>query len=97
MNLEQLILHIEALIFASQQAITFTEIKEYISNIIEEPLEDERIQQGIETIQEKYASTHYPFEIKMIGGGYQFLTKSNFHETISQLNGDKFIKKLDRK
>ncbi|HRP89198.1 MAG TPA: SMC-Scp complex subunit ScpB [Edaphocola sp.] len=94
MNLEQLILHIEALIFASQQAITMAEIKEHLSNIIEEPIAEERLLQGIETIQEKYASEHYPFEIKAIGGGYQFLTKSDFYQTVAQLNGDKFIKKL---
>jgi segregation and condensation protein B len=28
------------------------------------------------------------------GGGWQFLTKKEFHKTIAQLNGDKFLKKL---
>ena len=30
----------------------------------------------------------------MSGGGWQFLTKKEFHKTIAQLNGDKFLKKL---
>ncbi len=28
------------------------------------------------------------------GGGYQFLTKKTYHQTVLQLNGDKYIKKL---
>ena len=28
------------------------------------------------------------------GGGWQFLTKKEYHKTIAQLNGDKFLKKL---
>ena len=30
----------------------------------------------------------------MSGGGWQFLTKKDYHKTIAQLNGDKFLKKL---
>ncbi|RYD99440.1 MAG: SMC-Scp complex subunit ScpB, partial [Sphingobacteriales bacterium] len=36
----------------------------------------------------------YPFEVKESGGGWQFLTKKEFHTTIAQLNGDKFMKRL---
>lgn len=28
------------------------------------------------------------------GGGWQFLTKREYHQTIAQLNGDKFLKRL---
>ena len=28
------------------------------------------------------------------GGGWQFLTKPEYHKTIAQLNGDKYLKKL---
>jgi segregation and condensation protein B len=28
------------------------------------------------------------------GGGWQFLTKKEYHKTVAQLNGDKFLKKL---
>ncbi len=94
MDLEQLILHVEALVFASQQPIVAGELLEHISNITEEPVDLERIHQVLETIKEKYASAHYPFELKETGGGFQFLTKSTFHQTVMQLNGDKFIKKL---
>ncbi|HQW93811.1 MAG TPA: SMC-Scp complex subunit ScpB, partial [Ferruginibacter sp.] len=29
-----------------------------------------------------------------IGGGWQFLTKKEYHKTVAQLNGDKFLKRL---
>ena len=43
---------------------------------------------------EKYDSEFYAFELKAIGGGWQFLTKPTFHKTVAQLNGDKFLKRL---
>lgn len=94
MDLEQLILHVEALVFASQQPIVAGELLEHISNVTEEHIDLTRIEQALETIKEKYASAHYPFELKETGGGFQFLTKSSYHQTVMQLNGDKFIKKL---
>jgi len=43
---------------------------------------------------EKYNSEFYPFEVRQSGGGWQFLTKKEYHKTIAQLNGDKFLKRL---
>ena len=39
-------------------------------------------------------SEFYPFEMRQSGGGWQFLTKRDYHKTIAQLNGDKFLKRL---
>jgi segregation and condensation protein B len=49
---------------------------------------------AIEGIQEKYQTDFYSFELRQIGGGWQFLTKPAFHKTIALLNGDKFLKRL---
>ena len=43
---------------------------------------------------EKYSSEFYPFEVRQSGGGWQFLTKKDFHKTVAQLNGEKFLKRL---
>lgn len=94
MELEQLILHVEALVFSSQQPITQVELIELISNIVEAPVPGERVALALETIREKYDTPHYPFALVASGGGYQFLTKAAYHQTIMQLNGDKYIKKL---
>ena len=43
---------------------------------------------------EKYQSEFYPFEVRESGGGWQFLTKKDFHKTLAQLNGERFLKRL---
>jgi segregation and condensation protein B len=52
------------------------------------------VEAAIEGIAEKYSSEFYAFELKQIGGGWQFLTKKEYHKTVAQLNGDKFLKRL---
>ncbi|MBL7711662.1 MAG: SMC-Scp complex subunit ScpB [Chitinophagaceae bacterium] len=94
MELEQLILHVEALIFASERPITQVELTEYIGQSLEMAIESERIGACIEAVREKYETDFYPFQLREIGGGYQFLTKKDYHKTVLQLNGDKHIKKL---
>lgn len=94
MNAAQVMLDVEALIFSSESALPLDKIIEYIGNVYEEIIEPATIQQALEAIIEKYSGAHYPFEVKQTGGGYQFLSKSEFHKTIGQINGDKFNKKL---
>lgn len=94
MELEQLILNVEALIFASERPITQVELTEYVSQSLEMIIEPDRIAACIEAIREKYETAFYPFQLREIGGGFQFLTKKEYHKTVLQLNGDKHIKKL---
>ncbi len=94
MEIEKLIPHIEALVFASDRPLTLLELVEMLSMALELPLDGERVQVGLEAIGEKYDSDHYPFQLRDVGGGYQFLTKKAFHKTVLQLNGNKHIKKL---
>lgn len=94
MDIEQLMPHVEALIFASERPITQIELTEMIGQAMEESIEAERISTCIDAIREKYDAEYYPFQLKEAGGGYQFLTKKAFHKTVLQLNGDKHIKKL---
>lgn len=94
MELEQLIPHIEALVFASERPITLMEIADLMTQTVDDPLEPERIATAIDAIREKYDAEYYPFQLREVGGGYQFLTKKQYHKTVLQLNGDKHIKKL---
>lgn len=97
MEIGNIIPHIEALIFASDKPLTSMEITELINNafgFMEEKLTLEQIQTSIDGIREKYASEFYPFEVRESGGGWQFLTKKDFHKTVAQLNGEKFLKRL---
>lgn len=89
--------HIEALIFASDKPLTSVEITELINNaagFMDDRVMAEGIDAALEEIVEKYSSPFYPFEVRQSGGGWQFLTKKEFHKTVVQLNGDKFLKRL---
>ena len=97
MEISEIIPHIEALIFASDNALSANDVTELINNafaFLEERIELDQVESALNGIQEKYATEFYPFELKQSGGGWQFLTKPDFHKTIAQLNGDKFLKRL---
>lgn len=94
MDIEQLMPHVEALIFASERPVTLMEVTELLAKSFEEVMDGDRIATCIDAIREKYSAEYYPFQLMETGGGYQFLTKKQFHKTVLQLNGDKHIKKL---
>jgi segregation and condensation protein B len=97
MELSQIIPHIEALIFASDKPLTNMDLVELLNNamgFIEDRATLDQVEAAVEGIREKYSSEFYAFELKQSGGGWQFLTKMEYHKTIAQLNGDKFLKRL---
>jgi segregation and condensation protein B len=97
MEISNLIPHIEALIFASDKPLTAAEITDLVNQafgFMEDKIEVEQVDASLEGIVEKYNSEFYPFEVRQSGGGWQFLTKKDFHKTVAQLNGEKFLKRL---
>jgi segregation and condensation protein B len=97
MEISNLIPHIEALIFASDRPLTAMDLTELVNNafgFMEDKITMDQIQTGIDGIVEKYQSEFYPFEMRESGGGWQFLTKKDYHKTVAQLNGEKFLKRL---
>ncbi|NTS41498.1 SMC-Scp complex subunit ScpB [Flavisolibacter sp. BT320] len=97
MEISNLIPHIESLIFASDKPLTSAEITDLVNQafgFMEDKVIVEQVDAAIEGIVEKYNSEFYPFEVRMSGGGWQFLTKKEYHKTVAQLNGEKFLKRL---
>lgn len=97
MEITNLIPHIEALIFASDRPVTTLEITELVNSALgfmDDKVTLDQVEAAIEGITEKYKAEFYPFEMRMSGGGWQFLTKKEYHKTVAQLNGDKFLKRL---
>jgi segregation and condensation protein B len=97
MEIGNLILHVESLIFASEKPLTAIELTELINNafgFMDDQVVLDQVESAIEGINEKYKSEFYSFEIRQSGGGWQFLTKKEFHKTIAHINGDKFLKRL---
>jgi len=97
MELSQIIPHIEALVFASDKPLTTMELVELLNNalaFIEDRASLDQVEAAIDGIREKYSGDFYSFELVQSGGGWQFLTKKEYHKTVAQLNGDKFLKRL---
>jgi segregation and condensation protein B len=97
MELSVIIPHIEALIFAAERPLTTLELCDLVNSalgFIEDRASLDQTEAAIEAIKEKYAAEFYPFEVRESGGGWQFLTKKDYHKTVAQINGDKFLKRL---
>lgn len=97
MDLTIIIPHIEALIFASDRPVSVAELTDFVNNalgFIEDRATQDQVDAAIQAIREKYQAEFYPFEVVESGGGFQFLTKKEFHKTVAQLNGDRFLKRL---
>lgn len=97
MEISQLIPHVEALIFAADRPLPAADILELLNNalaFLEDRATQEQVDGAIEAIQEKYNSEFYAFCVRESGGGFQFLTKKDYYQTVAQLNGEKFLKRL---
>ena len=85
----------EALIFGSDKPLTEIDIAQLLKDSTsEEEVDLEKLPSALDAIVEKYSSDFYPFEVKKIGGGFQFLSKKEFHPSLAKLNGEKYTKKL---
>jgi segregation and condensation protein B len=93
--MDQLHLFLEALIFASENPVSVIELEDCLKKVFpNELINDEMINAQITMLQEKYSSDQFAFELRKTGGGYQFLTKAPYHESISLLLNLKEKKKL---
>lgn len=84
---------IEALIFASDQALTTNDIVEILFSLDYE-IEENQLKDILNRIKQKYDNESYPFQVILSGGGYQFVSKKEFHPLISKIQSQKFNKKL---
>ncbi|MET4081863.1 segregation and condensation protein B [Pedobacter sp. UYP30] len=92
-NLSQ---HIEALIFSSAQSITAEEIMQALSSAFEESFSATTILDHLTAIEQKYLADDCILEIVYLNGGYQFLTKKDYYETVNQLQIVRSKKKLSQ-
>lgn len=97
MEISQIIPHVESLIFAADRPLPVLDITDLLNNalaFLEDRVTVDQVETAIEAIREKYSTEFYAFEVKESGGGFQFLTKKEYYQTVAQLNGDKFLKRL---
>ncbi len=74
--------HIEALIFASPQPVLLVELQSVLAEAFGAEVAETPIREAILESQEKYRAEHFPFEIVEIAGGWQFLSKGAYHNSI---------------
>src|ERR1017187_723448 len=86
--------NIEVLIFATEASITLDEIKASLKITFGWEVTKEEIEITIVDIKNKYVSEDFAFELFEIAEGYQFLTKKEFHPTVSALITHKAKRKL---
>ena len=93
---EYLAQHIEGLIFTSERPLSLKDIKLCLEETFETEFEDQDLESAIEQLMERYRAPEFSFEVLAIGGGYQFLTKGAYHQSIGTLLRQSTKKRLSR-
>lgn len=75
--------YIEALIFASPQAISTEDIKSVLEEALQAEVSEADILGAIGAIREQFSQEDFAFELVEIAGGWQFLTKGAYHNTVA--------------
>jgi len=94
--LEYLAQHIESLIFASPDPVSFKEIKACLEAVFETKFKPEDLQSAIDTARERYQQDDFAIEIIEIADGYQFMSKPAYHSTIGTYLKQTTKKRLSR-
>jgi len=79
-----LTLHIESLIFATEQPVTLKEITSCLDTCLETKVEKTEMLKSIEELRLKYQSDNFAFELAEINNGYIFLTKGAHHHIVGE-------------
>lgn len=82
MNTEYLKQHIEALIFIANPSISLMEIVDCLQERFETSFDEEDVAKMIDELTEQYQSGNSSFEILEMNGGFRFMTKPAFENTI---------------
>ncbi len=83
--MDQLVQHIESIVFVSESPISFKEIKSCLEETFETKFKKPALEKAIDELKEKYQEEHFSFEFLEIAGGFQFLTKPSFHNSVGTL------------
>jgi len=88
--------HIEALIFISPDTISLKDIKACLEESMETEFKQEELEDHIASIRDKYADVSYGIELINVAGGYRFMTKGVYYDTIATYLRQNTKKQLSR-
>lgn len=91
MEKEELVLVVQALIFASPDPISDVEIFQALTKEVDE-LNIEEVRKAIIDVESKFSTEEFSFSLKKSGMGYSFVTKEKLHKYIL-----KHIENIQRK
>ncbi len=91
-----LLQQIEAVIFASPQAISLQQITSCLEKSMEQPFDEAEILEYLVLLQNRYQDEAFGFELSNISGGYQYMTKGAYHHIVGILLRENSKKRLSR-
>ncbi|WP_270090591.1 SMC-Scp complex subunit ScpB [Sphingobacterium sp. SYP-B4668] len=94
--MKDVLLHIEAVIFASEEGIAISDLKQIVQDSLAITISKEELQELVDRIAIKYQHEDSILELKLINNSFQFLTKSIYHVSVNQLISHKEKKKLSQ-
>lgn len=94
--MENVIQHIEALLYASEHGIGVAEIQQVLEATAGDRIDEQAILEALDDIKTRYQSDAHVLELKSINNGYQFLTKPQYYDTVNQLQAHRAKKKLSQ-
>lgn len=88
--------HIEALIFASPAPVSLEELQNVLLENFGVRFAQRVMLEAIDEVRRRYDQDVHSFEVVEVAGGYQFMTKGAYHETIGTHLRMQSNKKLSR-
>lgn len=94
--MDRIIPHIESLIFLANPSVSFEEIVLTLNECFQTEFSEEEVSKAIDQLVQRYLDEKYAFEIIEIGGGFRFMTKGAYHQTVSTYLRQNTHKKLSK-
>ncbi|NJC27832.1 SMC-Scp complex subunit ScpB [Neolewinella antarctica] len=88
--------HVEALIFAAPSPISLEELQDVLTENFGVRFAQKVVLEAVDQLVTRYDSDAHSFEVVEVAGGYQFMSKGAYHETIGTHLRMQSKKKLSR-
>lgn len=94
--MNRIIPHIESLIFMANPSISFDDIRLTLNECFQTEFSDDEISNALDDLIKRYLDEKYAIEIVEISGGFRFMTKGAYHQTVSIFLRQNTHKKLSK-
>lgn len=94
--MKDILLNIEAIIFASEEGIKASEIKPILEEALAINITKKEVLDLLKKIEKKYDDDEQVFALYVFDKHYQFLTKEKYHAVVNQMQAHKDKKKLSQ-